>query len=289
MQISALISGLRWHVALVRMLASATLLLAAPVFASSANAAQAKNAGATRSSFEQAADCAADPGWESQLIAATADLVDRGQIKINCLSLRGTITRFSGDSPRTVTQWTAGAHRFSYEVRGGDKTAATETFHFGGRSLPVRAPAVPFWSAMDSQAQIFEVALAGPASHAAPRYLVVAGGLRAASGSASRLRFFHIFALNARGKVMAGPFSDWATDFTASQFGAIDGGKAIGFAALRRAPGADSARFSADVMRLTPAGLIATGMKRDVEVPLPLPAVTPANLPPTSTPAAPAR
>lgn len=225
-----------------------------------AHAQSASNPAVSGSHFEYPADCAQSSDWEAAMRKATDALLSRAGLTLTCLPTAGESLRYDTPDERRALVVKAGAHSYRYEVRHQGTDEQRETFTLGGKVFRVVARDDPFGGWLEDGHQAFEL------KRDNERYLVLANGLGSVSGSASRLRFFYIFPLDAKGRLRGAPIKTWATDFTHSLFGALNERGGVGFLALRRESGPDNHHFKAEVFQLTPQGLQRTGTKKEFEL-----------------------
>ncbi|MFY0566947.1 hypothetical protein ACN28E_24340 [Archangium lansingense] len=245
-----------WMMGVATLLAVCTGLLHGAV-----SAQPAADAPVSSSHFEFPADCSSASEWESAIRKTTGALINREGLSLTCLPTVGESLRYDSSDERRALVVKAGPHSYRYEVRHHGTDKQRESFTLGTKVFRVaRASDDPFGGWLEEGHQAFELEWGNE------RYLVLANGLGSVSGSASRLRFFYIFPLDAKGRLGQAPIKTWATDFTHSLFGILGGGGGVGFLALRRAPGPDNYHFQAEVFKLTPRGLQTTGKKKDFEL-----------------------
>ncbi|WNG48839.1 hypothetical protein F0U60_35530 [Archangium minus] len=212
------------------------------------------------SDFKYPADCSLSSDWEAAIRKTTEALINREGLTLTCLSTAGTSLHYDSPEERQALVVKAGPHSYRYEVRHQGTDKQRESFAIGAKVFRVVARDDPFGGWLEQEHQAFELKWGNE------RYLVLANGLGSVSGSASRLRFFYIFPLDAKGRLSRAPIKTWATDFTHSLFGALGEGGGVGFLALRRDSGPDNHHFKAEVFRLTPQGLQTTGTKKEFEL-----------------------
>ncbi|WP_257447314.1 hypothetical protein [Archangium lipolyticum] len=212
------------------------------------------------SRFDYPADCSQLSAWESAVRKATEALMDRKGLTVTCLSTAGQSLQYDSPDELRALVVKAGPHSYRYEVRHRGTDEQRESFTIGTKVFRVVTHEDPFGGWLEEGHEAFELKRGGE------RYLVLANGLGSVSGSASRLRFFYIFPVDAKGKITRGPIKTWATDFTHSLFGAL-GERDVGFLALRRDSGPENFHFKAEVFKLTPKGLQTTGAKKEFDLP----------------------
>ncbi|NMO13586.1 hypothetical protein HPC49_01265 [Pyxidicoccus fallax] len=240
--------------------AAALLAVCTGLSHTAADAQSAPHHAVSGSRFEYPADCAQSSDWEAAMRKATDTLLSRAGLTITCLPTTGEALRYDTPDERRALVVKAGPHSYRYDVRHQGTDEQRETFTVGGKVFRVEAPDDPFGGWLEDGHQAFEL------KRDNERYLVLANGLGSVSGSASRLRFFYIFPLDAKGRLRRAPIKTWATDFTHSLFGALNERGGVGFLALRRGSGPDNHRFKAEVFQLTPRGLEQTGTKKEFEL-----------------------
>ncbi|QRN93459.1 hypothetical protein JRI60_30255 [Archangium violaceum] len=213
------------------------------------------------SRFDHPADCSQSSAWESAVRKATEALMSREGLTVTCLPTAGESLRYDSPDDRRALVVKAGPHSYRYEVRHQGSDKQRESFTIGAKVFRVVTHEDPFGGWLEEGHEAFEL------KRGQERYLVLANGLGSVSGSASRLRFFYIFPVDAKGRITRGPIKTWATDFTHSLFGALGEREDVGFLALRRDSGPENYHFKAEVFKLTPKGLQTTGTKKEFDLP----------------------
>jgi hypothetical protein len=244
-----------WVTRVAALLAVCTCLLHTAAFAQPAS-----DNPVSGSHFEFPADCAQSSAWESAMRKTTEALIGREGLTLTCLLTTGESLRYDTPDERRALGVKAGPHSYRYDVRHQGTEEQRESFTIGAKVFHVVARDDPFGGWLEEEHQAFEL------KWGHERYLVLANGLGSVSGSASRLRFFYIFPLDAKGRIHRAPIKTWATDFTHSLFGALGERGGVGFLALRRDSGPDNYHFKAEVFKLTPRGLQTTGTKKEFDL-----------------------
>lgn len=212
------------------------------------------------SDFDYPADCSSGSEWESAMRKTTEALIGREGLTLTCLPTVGQILRYDSPDERQALIVKAGPHSYRYEVRHRGTNEQRESFTIGAKVFRVVARDDPFGGWLEDGHEAFELKWGNE------RYLVLANGMSSVSGSASRLRFFYIFPIDAKGRIHHAPIKTWATDFTRSLFGTLGERGGVGFLALRRDSGPDNYHFKAEVFKLTPQGLQTTGKKKEFDL-----------------------
>ncbi|WP_146209560.1 hypothetical protein [Vitiosangium sp. GDMCC 1.1324] len=240
---------------------AALLTVCTGLLHTTAAAQSASDSPVSGSHFEHPADCSQSSAWESAIRKATEALIGREGLTVTCLPTAGESLRYDSPDERRALVVKAGPHSYRYEVRYQGMEKQRESFTIGAKVFRVAAGDDPFGGWLEEGHEAFELKWGNE------RYLVLANGLGAVSGSASRLRFFYVFPLDAKGRISRGPLKTWATDFTHSLFGVLGERGGVGFLALRRDSGPDNYHFKAEVFKLTPQGLQTTGTKKEFDLP----------------------